>query len=119
MPSAKARVLWSSRQVDHVAPCPASSLAARVASASRCELPRRQLPRRQLPRRCGNQLSALPAEAVSPAATVSLRPTYLAASSCFVALVFGILWPTSNSGMNKRPNLSAYKKGAALRAKKD
>jgi hypothetical protein len=45
--------------------------------------------------------------------------TDVAASSCFVALVFGILWPTSGSGMSKRPNLSAYKKGAALETKKD
>ena len=37
-------------------------------------------------------------------------------TSCFIALVFGILWPASNSGMNKRPNLSAYKKGAAMAA---
>lgn len=59
------------------------------------------------------------AHTISPATTVSLRHTYLAASSCFVALVFGILWPTSSSGMYKRPNLSAYKKGAALREKKD
>ena len=46
-------------------------------------------------------------------------------NSCFFALVFGILWPTSEKG-NQRPQLSAYRnagtraaKAAAAAEKKD
>ena len=53
------------------------------------------------------------------AAARPLTPTCRVTSSCFVGLVFGILWPTAENGRKQRPNLSAYKKGAAMAAKKD
>lgn len=76
-------LLWSSHQVDHVAYCSSTQPLS--------------------PPHCCLWLLR----------TVALRTTCLAASSCFIALVFGILWPTRDNGMNKRPKLSAYKKRAA------
>ena len=93
-------VLWSSRQVDHVAP--AFFLFRRG---------------RQPPPCCWNPIRDILFD--TSFTYNGLTAANVATSSCFVALVFGILWPTSGSGMSRRPSLSSYKKGAALGTKRD